>query len=154
MKTKLIATIGPASASFEILQKMKIAGMDVCRLNFSHGNHQAHSQVMEHIHKLNSKRDNNIAIVADLQGPKIRLGDLEEGSVNLQAGDTITFTTERVKATNNVYLSAILLLHPMQGRRDGPLDDGKVALKVLNTDGKSEVELEAINEGTLYPRKV
>jgi pyruvate kinase len=154
MKTKLIATIGPASASFETLQKMKNAGMDVCRLNFSHGNHQLHSQVMEHIHKLNSKQDNYVAIVADLQGPKIRLGDFAEGQANLQAGDTITFTTENVMGSKQrVFISYPAFASDARPGETVLIDDGKVALKVLKTDGKSEVELEAINEGTLYPRK-
>jgi pyruvate kinase len=154
MKTKIIATIGPASASFESLQQMKKAGMDVCRLNFSHGDHQAHSDVMAHIHKLNSMQDSYIAIVADLQGPKIRLGDFEEGSASLRAGDIITFTTNKIKGNQQrVFISYPAFAADARPGEIVLLDDGKVALKVMKTDGKSEVELQAINDGTLYPRK-
>ncbi len=154
MKTKIIATIGPASASFETLQQMKSAGMDVCRLNFSHGDHTAHSEVITHIHKLNSKQYNHIAIVADLQGPKIRLGDFEEGSAKLQPGENITFTTKNIMGNKQrVHISYPAFATDARPGEIVVLDDGKIALKVVKSDSKTEVELQAINEGTLYPRK-
>jgi pyruvate kinase len=154
MKTKVIATIGPASSSFDTLAQMKAAGMDVCRLNFSHGDHQAHREVMSHINKLNSQQDDYIAIMADLQGPKIRLGDFELSFISLKAGDTITLTTKKTIGTSNrISISYPSFAADAKVGETVVIDDGKILLRILETDGISEVLLRVENEGNLYPRK-
>jgi len=106
MKTKIVATLGPASDDPEVLSEMIQAGVDVCRLNFSHGSHDYHKKVIETIKKCELNTGSAVAILADLQGPKIRLGDFEEASINLLPGDIITFTTHICKGTKErVYIS-------------------------------------------------
>jgi len=73
-RTKIIATIGPASNSKELIKKLVVAGVNVCRLNFSHGTHEQHAESIQFINELNEELNTNIGILADLQGPKIRLG--------------------------------------------------------------------------------
>ena len=80
-KTKIIATVGPASNSHENLMKLVRAGVDVFRLNFSHGAHADHAKVIDLIHQINVEYPFNIAILADLQGPKLRIGEMENGGV-------------------------------------------------------------------------
>ncbi len=76
-RTKIIATMGPASSPKEVLKEMIINGLDVCRLNFSHGKHEEHLKVMNTIREINAEINSNVAILADLQGPKLRVGDME-----------------------------------------------------------------------------
>ena len=79
-KTKIIATIGPSTSSKEILKKIIIAGANVCRINFSHGTHDDHLLVIKAVRELNNELGIHTAILADLQGPKLRVGSVEEGS--------------------------------------------------------------------------
>lgn len=154
MKTKIIATIGPSSSDLETLRQMKDAGMNVCRLNFSHGTHQQHLEVLNHINELNTRRDDYIAIMADLQGPKIRLGDLDEPFIALNRGDVITFTTNEVRGSlNRVHISYAEFAADAREGETVIVDDGKILFKILESDGISEVKLQAINEGKIYPRK-
>ncbi len=154
MKTKIIATIGPASADAQTLSQMKAVGMDVCRLNFSHGDHKAHAAIIEQINNLNNQQDNYIAIMADLQGPKIRLGEIEKGHLNLNAGERITFTSEPVVGDHNhIYISYSSFAQDVKPGETILLDDGKIPLKVVASDGLKEVRLEALTNCTLYPRK-
>ncbi len=104
-KTKIIATIGPASAPEDVLRKMLINGVDVCRLNFSHGMHDSHVEAVKTIRELNKELGINVAILADLQGPKIRIGDTENNSVELINGGEFTITTN--KCIGNTGQSAI-----------------------------------------------
>lgn len=154
MKTKIVATIGPASAEYETLKKMAIAGMDVCRLNFSHGTHAESLEVINNINRLNEETGNYIAILADLQGPKIRLGEFEEEAVELKAGERIYFVTDEVKGNKE----RIGIRYDSFARDVKPgdqvlVDDGKIALKVIESDGKNSVLLEAQSQARLLPRK-
>ncbi len=90
-KTKIIATLGPASASRERLNQMLDAGLDVCRLNFSHGDLDEHQRTLELVRSVAAERDEPICIIGDLCGPKIRLGTLPGGPVELKAGDEVRF---------------------------------------------------------------
>ncbi len=96
-KTKIICTIGPASENEEILTQMCLAGMNVARLNFSHGTHPEHQKKIDLIKKVREKLDLPIAIMLDTKGPEYRIGTFAEGSVTLQDGDTFTFTTDPVE---------------------------------------------------------
>ena len=93
-KTKIICTIGPASETLEVLERMIRAGMDIARLNFSHGDYERHRRVIGNIRSAAKAAGRRVAILADLPGPKIRIGMLEQEPVDLNAGDEFTLTTE------------------------------------------------------------
>ena len=88
-KTKIVATIGPASSSSEVLEKMLLAGVDVCRLNLSHGDYELHSLIISRIRELSHKHQLNTSILVDLQGPKIRIGEVENDEVHLGEGQPV-----------------------------------------------------------------
>lgn len=134
-KTKIIATVGPACNSYEGIISLVHSGVDVFRLNFSHGKHEDHASVIEIINKINEQYPFNIAILADLQGPKLRIGEVENNGVQLTENQTITFTTEKCMGNSErVYLS-----YPNFH------NDVKVGEKILIDDGKIEVEISAIH---------
>jgi pyruvate kinase len=155
MKTKIVATIGPASDSPATMRKMINAGVDVFRLNFSHGTHDMFRRVIADIHQLNEKMGTHVAILADLQGPKIRIGDTGESGRKFQKGEVLTFTIKAEDASAD----KILINYPdfPQDVRAGEnilLDDGKIALKVKATmPEKGEVTAQALAAGVLYSRK-
>ena len=95
-KTKIVCTIGPACDSEETLRAMMLAGMNVARLNFSHGTHAEHQVRIDRIKKLRAELDLPIAIMLDTKGPEYRIGTFENGKIELHSGDTFTFTTEAV----------------------------------------------------------
>ena len=82
-RTKIVATIGPSSASKDILKEMISSGMNVCRINFSHGSYSDHAKVIESVRELNEELNTNVAVLADLQGPKIRTREMQEGGVEM-----------------------------------------------------------------------
>ena len=88
-RTKIVATIGPASSSKEILRDMISAGMNVCRVNFSHGSYDDHKRVINSIRELNEELGSHVAILADLQGPKIRTGEMQDSGVLLKNGKIV-----------------------------------------------------------------
>jgi pyruvate kinase len=134
-KTKIIATVGPASNTYESIISLVKAGVDVFRLNFSHGKHEDHAAVIEIIESINAQYPFNIAILADLQGPKLRIGEVENNGVELQSGATITFTGEKcIGNRDRVYLS-----YPDFHK------DVKVGEKILIDDGKIEVQISEIH---------
>ena len=98
-KTKIIATVGPACNTKEKLLELILAGTNVFRLNFSHGTHEDHLKVIKHIRAINKEHGFSVSILQDLQGPKIRVGDIENGSVTLVPGKKITITTDEVVGT-------------------------------------------------------
>lgn len=135
-KTKIIATVGPACNTYEKIISLVHAGVDVFRLNFSHGKHEDHASVIEIIERINSEYPFNIAILADLQGPKLRIGEVENNGVYLNTNDTITFTTEKCLGTKErVYLS-----YPNFH------SDVKIGEKILIDDGKIEVQISTIHD--------
>ena len=135
-KTKIIATVGPACNSYENIIALIHAGVDVFRLNFSHGKHEDHASVIEIINKINDQYPFNIAILADLQGPKLRIGEVENNGVQLIENEIITFTTQKCLGTKErVYLS-----YPNFH------NDVKVGEKILIDDGKIEVRISAIHD--------
>ncbi|MFT5969780.1 MAG: pyruvate kinase, partial [Flavobacteriales bacterium] len=92
-KTKIVATIGPASADKNILKEMFYAGVNVCRINFSHSSHEEAAEIVATVRELNQEINAHVAILADLQGPKLRIGEVEKGAV-IHIGDTLTFTNQ------------------------------------------------------------
>ncbi|MCY3778834.1 MAG: pyruvate kinase [Chloroflexi bacterium] len=151
--TKIVATIGPASREPEVLRQMIRAGMNVARINFSHGDHETHGRVIEHIRRISAEEESVVAILCDIQGPKIRLGMFEPEPMMLAIGDTITLTTGDVLGSNGV----VSLPHPefVQDIRAGTtllLDDGNLQFSVKETDGRNLV-CDVVVGGALKPRK-
>ena len=134
-RTKIIATIGPASSSPAILSKLIRAGMDVARLNFSHGTGKDHSQRIKLIRSEAAKAGKQIAIMQDLQGPKLRVGDIQNDAVTLKRGDSLTLTSRRIIGTSDL----ISVTYPRLTKdvKVGDrllLDDGKLELRVARKD--------------------
>ena len=106
-KTKIVATIGPATASRKILKKIIQKGVNVCRINFSHGTHEDHKKVIDSIREINKELGLHTAILADLQGPKIRVGEIENYGFELRANQEITFTTKKCSHVSQIYMHQI-----------------------------------------------
>ena len=153
-KTKIVATIGPASASPEVLRELMRAGMDVARLNFSHGSYEFYRELVTNIRALNEELGLNTAILADLQGPKLRVGEMENGAIDLADGSELVITTEPVKGRPGL-VSTTYTQFP-QDVKPGEialLDDGKIRLEVVATDGRSRVTTRVLHGGPLSANK-
>ncbi len=154
MRTKIIATIGPASADRTVLKQLIKSGMDVCRLNFSHGTHEEHGKLIQTIKELNIEMNSNIAILADLQGPKIRLGDIENGEVMLHQGMKLLFTSKPCLGTKEkMYVSYSKLAQDVRPGEHLLIDDGKICVRVVQSDGVENIEVEVIEGGPVRPKK-
>lgn len=154
-KTKIVATVGPASSSYDNLLKLAKAGVDVFRLNFSHGSHEGHLEVMESISKINKTYGTHISILCDLQGPKLRVGMMKNGGVEIKNGSTILFTNkEEIEGTaKKVYMAYELFANDVKPGERVLIDDGKLVLEVAETNGTDEVKLKVIHGGILKSRK-
>jgi pyruvate kinase len=152
--TKVVATLGPASANEKILAKMIEEGIDVCRLNFSHGNHEDHLKSIQLINELNKRYSSNVAILADLQGPKLRIGEVENNAVNLVDGEELLFiNTPCMGNKDRVYMSYDRLAKDVTVGEKILVDDGKIMLEVIDTNGKDQVRLKIISGGILSSKK-
>jgi pyruvate kinase len=152
-KTKIIATVGPACNSKEKLWELVQAGANIFRLNFSHGTHEQHLQVIKFIRELNKEKKANISILQDLQGPKIRTNDVENNGVDLKAGEKIIITKELCLGTKEKISTSYQSLTSDVKPGDAILiDDGKIELKVLSAKN-GEVTAEIIYGGLLKSKK-
>lgn len=153
-KTKIVATIGPASSSIDVLRELMRNGMDVARLNFSHGSYAFYTELVANIRKLNEELGINTAILADLQGPKLRVGEMENGPIDLVDGSELVITTEPVKGRPGL-VSTTYAQFPQDVKKGeyALLDDGKIRLEVISTDGKTRVTTRVINGGPLSANK-
>ena len=153
-KTKIIATIGPSSNSKSILQKMISSGMNIARLNFSHGSYKEHQKIIDKIRSLSIEMKKPIAIILDLQGPKIRTGILKDGKpVLLKKNGTIRITSKDVTGTDQLISSTYKKLSVDVKKGDKILiDDGLIELRVLST-GRDTVTCKIINGGNLKEHK-
>lgn len=153
-KTKIIATVGPACNTYEKLLALVQEGVNVFRLNFSHGTHEQHKDVIEHIKRINADFPFNIAILADLQGPKLRVGDLENGAIELEKDDVFYFTNEkRVGDKDGIYISYPNFYKDVRIGEKILLDDGKIEVMVTEITEDKKVRVQVLNAGTLLPRK-
>jgi pyruvate kinase len=153
-QTKVIATIGPASSSIEILEQMFHEGVDVCRLNFSHGSHEDHLNVINNILELNQKLNANVALLADLQGPKIRIGEVENNKIELKDCAEVVFTTEKCLGTaEKLYLSYKEFPKDVTVGDAILVDDGKIKLETIETNKKDMVRARVIHGGILSSKK-
>ena len=154
IKTKIVATIGPSSNTRPVLEKMVRAGMNVARLNFSHGSYEQHGEVIKTIRSLSRTMNRPIGIILDLQGPKIRTGKLKDGQpVELKKGKRIRITTEKVEGTAELVSTTYSKLPGDVKKGDKLLiDDGLIELKVL-FKRKATITCEVVNGGTLKEHK-
>ena len=151
--TKIVATMGPASWHKDVMKDMIIAGVNVFRVNFSHGDHETHRRTIRLVKELNEEFNCKTAVLADLQGPKLRIGDVEEGAV-INEGDTLTFTTNRVEGTAElVYMNYQKFPQDVNTGEHILLDDGKLMCEVLETDKKDTVVTKVIQGGPLKSKK-
>lgn len=153
-RTKIVATVGPACDTYDKLLSLVKAGVNVFRLNFSHGSHEDKIDVIGKIREIIKNEPFNIAILGDLQGPKIRVGDLEDGKIFLTDGAEIIFTTEKMIGTKEkLYVSYPNLTTDVQKDERIFLDDGKMELKVVKVLNDKEVMLSVTLGGMLFPKK-
>ena len=153
-KTKIVATIGPVSSNKEVLKGMIQNGLDVVRLNFSHGAHEDHQKVIEFVREIDAELGTNTSLLADLQGPKLRVGEMENGSVELTVGQTITISTTKQIGTNQViYTNYKEFAQDVKAGERVLLDDGKLVMNILSTNGKDTVQCEVVQGGPLSSKK-
>ncbi|OUR79923.1 pyruvate kinase [Alphaproteobacteria bacterium 46_93_T64] len=152
-KTKILATLGPASTEPEIVEKLHLAGVDVFRLNFSHGEHADHKDRYDTIRALELKQGRPIGILADLQGPKIRVGTFQDTSIILENGASFQLDLDETPGDiNRVSLPHPKVMESLEVGTNLLLDDGKLNLKVTST-GDHTVTCEVITGGKLSDRK-
>lgn len=153
-RTKIVATLGPASSPKEILSSLIEKGVDVCRLNFSHGSQEDHLKVINTIKEINAENNLNIGILADLQGPKIRIGKMKEGGAILLNGKQLRITTkEMIGNEEEIYITYQEFPKDVTEGEIILLDDGKIQLRVLKTNSVDSVTCEVVHGGVLTSRK-
>lgn len=153
-KTKIVATIGPSSSNREVLKDMFQSGLNVCRINFSHGSYEQHADVIKTVRSLNKELGANVAILADLQGPKIRTGEMENNGVLLEVGQHCQIITQPI--TGNAKKFSINYKNLPKDVKAGEkilLDDGKLVLEILDSDKKSIITCKVIQGGILSSKK-
>ena len=153
-KTKIVATIGPASSSKEVLTEMIRAGVDVCRLNLSHASHDMHRETIMLIRQINEELSMHTAVLVDLQGPKLRIGEVEGNSVTLDNGETVVITSnDGMGHAKRLYLNYPGFAEDVKTGDKMLVDDGKIQLAVTSTNRKDEVEARVVHGGKLTSRK-
>lgn len=152
-KTKIVATLGPSTNSKEILRELIFAGVNVFRINFSHADYEDVIQKMNWIREINEEEELSVGILGDLQGPKLRVGVVEEGAF-LHPGDVLTFTNDKVKGNSKVvYMTYSLFPKDVKVGENILIDDGKLILEVISTDQNKEVKAKVIQGGELKSKK-
>lgn len=152
-KTKIIATLGPATSSKETMLDLVKAGVNVFRINFSHSDHANAIKLINQTRELNNEYGLNIAILGDLQGPKLRIGDVEAGAV-LEEGQTLTFSNkEEMGTAKKVFMTYSQFPSDVKVGERILIDDGKILLEIAKTNGVDEVEATVIHGGPLKSKK-
>ena len=154
-RTKIVATVGPACNTYERLLELVKAGVNVFRLNFSHGTHESKKVVIDHIRNINKTQPYNISILGDLQGPKLRVGDIENGGLVIVPGDILCFTS-REKVVGNkerIYISYPNLHLDVEVGNKILIDDGKLEVVVIDITMDGDVRVAVTYGGTLLPNK-
>ena len=149
-KTKIIATIGPSTSSKDKLRLLIQKGVNVCRLNFSHLDHNKAKEIISNIKEVNQELNVHTAILADLQGPKIRVGDFEK-PIKLKKGAEVLFCTKKKK--NTIFINYKGFAKDVKKKDKALLDDGKIVLEVVSTNNKDMVVLKVLYGGILQSRK-
>ncbi|MDD2614204.1 MAG: pyruvate kinase [Methanosarcina sp.] len=152
-KTKIVCTIGPASSSEEMIRKLMLTGMNVARINFSHGNFESHSEVLQRVRKVAAELNRTVAILADLPGPKIRIGKLEKEPIMLHKGNFVTLTVdEELGNEKRIPVSYKQLPESVVPGSLIYLSDGFIQLRCLEISG-NDVLCEVLIGGELYSHK-
>lgn len=153
-KTKIVATIGPASESEEKLRELFQNGLNVCRLNFSHGSHDEHKKRIDTIKKVREEMDLPIAIMLDTKGPEIRLGDFKDGTIEISQDDIFTLTTRDILGDETIVSISYKGL-PQDVHVGGRIliDDGLVELRILEIIDGTDIKCIAVNNGALKNHK-
>lgn len=149
-KTKIIATIGPSTKSKNVLKKLIQKGVNVCRLNFSHMDHLTAKKIINNIKEINQELHKHTAILADLQGPKIRVGDFNK-PIRLKKGEEVIFSTKKQKKT--IHIKYLNFAKDVKKKEKVILDDGKILLEVISTNKKDTVVLKVLFGGLLNSKK-
>ena len=153
-KTKIVATLGPASSDRDTIKQMMVAGVNVFRINFSHADFDAAKERIQLIRDLNKELGYNVGILADLQGPKLRVGKMKSGVV-VEKDDRIVFTTKKIEegTADHVYMNYQSFPKDVKAGERILLDDGKLIFEVESTDGQSEVIASVVQGGPLKSNK-
>ncbi len=153
-RTKIVATVGPACQTYEKLLELVAAGVNVFRLNFSHGTHENKLEIINHIRKINQNKFNNVAILGDLQGPKLRVGEIEKNSLLIKEGEILTFTNQKVVGTkNSIYVSYPNLHNDVKVGNLILIDDGKLEVEVCCILKNNDVQVKVLLGGVLSSNK-
>ena len=153
-RTKIVATVGPSCDSYEQLLELVYAGVNVFRLNFSHGTHENKAKIIEYIRRINKSEPFNLAIIGDLQGPKLRVGEIENGTLEIKEGDILTFTNEKVKGTmEKIYISYPNFHNDVKIGNIILIDDGKLEVKVIEIHKNNDVKVQVTLGGSLSSNK-
>ncbi len=154
-RTKIVATVGPACDTFEKLLELVRAGVNIFRLNFSHGSHEDKSTIIDFIRQINKTEPYNIAILGDLQGPKLRVGEIENGQLLIEPGEILTFTSKEKVIGNKekIYVSYPNLHEDVKVGNTIMIDDGKLEVVVTEITASGDVKVRVTYGGILLPKK-
>ncbi len=152
-RTKIVCTIGPASESKEMLKKLALAGMNMARLNFSHGTHEDHLKKIERVHQLNKENGWHIGVMLDTKGPEIRVGDMENGAVDFKKGDIVTIVNENIVGNHErFFINCPELFKDIKLGKKLLINDGKITLIVKDVK-PDEFTCEVANNGPIGTHK-
>jgi pyruvate kinase len=154
-RTKIVATIGPSCDTYEKMLELARAGVNVFRLNFSHGKNEDKARILELIDRMNKEEPFNVASLGDLQGPKLRVGDIQNGLLEINNGDILTFTSkEKVLGTKEkIYVSYPNLHQDVKVGDKILIDDGKLEVVVIEITPNEDVKVVVTYGGILLPKK-
>lgn len=151
-RTKIVATYGPACADKEVLYDMIKAGVNVIRFNFSHGTHEFHKNGFDLVRQINLENELTVAILVDLQGPKIRVGQVQHDQLELKAGSSINLSNENKESTKDcIYIQYDNLFEDLKVGETILIDDGKIELKI--TEAGKKLKAKVVNDGILSSKK-
>jgi pyruvate kinase len=149
-KTKIIATIGPATSSKEVLKELILKGVNICRINCSHGSYDDHAQVIDDIRALNQELGAAVGVLVDLQGPKIRVHEVENNGIELISGNEIIITTKKIVGTpTKISINYQDLPRDVKKGEQILLDDGKLLLEAVSVNAENELKCKIIHGGIL-----
>jgi pyruvate kinase len=153
-RTKIVATVGPACDKYDQLLALVKAGVNVFRLNFSHGSHEDKKTIIDHIRTINKTEPYNIAILGDLQGPKLRVGEIKDNALDAKVGDVLTLTNEKCIGTHEkIYVSYPNLAGDVVVGNTIMIDDGKIEVKVLSVEANGDVKVTVTLGGIISSKK-
>ncbi|MEN9701011.1 MAG: pyruvate kinase [Bacteroidota bacterium] len=153
-KTKIVATVGPACETYDQLKALVIAGVNVFRLNFSHGSHEDKKKIIDNIRGINKELGCTVAILGDLQGPKLRVGEIENNRLDVKVGDILTLSNDKCIGTmEKIYVSYPNLAGDVVVGNTIMIDDGKIEVKVKSVEANGDVKVTVTLGGIISSKK-